>query len=85
MQIDTNAARTNVEDKENKHKTLVAVGTTELVLTRAIGRHNLFGRQNLKVEGDQTDVSMQSATVEVCLQAFGTHNLQPANNRQTCE
>ena len=45
----------------------------------------IFGRQNLKVEGDQTDLSMQSATGDVCLQAFGTHNLQPANNKQTCE
>ena len=36
MQIDTNASWTNVEGKENKHKTLVAVGITELVLTRAI-------------------------------------------------
>ena len=36
MQIDINASWTNVEGKENKHKTLVAVGITELVLTRAI-------------------------------------------------
>ena len=36
MQINTNASWTNVEGKENKHKTLVAVGITELVLTRAI-------------------------------------------------
>ena len=36
MQISTNASRTNVEGKQNKHKTLVAVGLTELVLTRAI-------------------------------------------------
>ena len=34
MQIDTNASWTNVEGKENKHKTLVAA--TELVVTRAI-------------------------------------------------
>ena len=36
MQVDTNASCTNVEGKENKHKTLVAVGITKLVLTRAI-------------------------------------------------
>ena len=36
MQINTNASWINIEGKENKHKTLVAVGITELVLTRAI-------------------------------------------------
>ena len=56
MQINKNASWTNVEGKENKHKTLVAVGITEhIYLTCDCGRRNLFGRQNLKVEGDQTD------------------------------
>ena len=36
MQISTNASRINVEGKQNRHKTLVAVTLTELVLTRAI-------------------------------------------------
>ena len=36
MHISTNAPRTNVEGKQNKHQTLVAVGLTELGLTRAI-------------------------------------------------
>ena len=51
MQINTNGAWTSVECKENKHKTLVAVGITELVFIRAIVvvRIYLVGKIWLKV------------------------------------
>ena len=56
MQISMNASCTNIEGKENKHKTLVAVGKNQANFHPCDhGRRNLFGQQNLKVEGDQTN------------------------------